>query len=436
MSLVSYWDISEIYKKQPVGEKVRIRGWLAGSRSSGGILFLTVRDGTHFIQSTLRKGVVKNTIFDEVEELPVESTLEIFGEVREDKRAPKGLELSIQQVRVLNRAEDGYPIAKKYHGPDFLLDRRHLWIRSEKMQTIFKIRSALLQAAHEWFRANGYFEVQMPTLITAACEGGSTLFEVNYFGQKAYLTQSWQLYAEAVIASLGKIYTIAPSFRAETSRTRRHLTEYWHLEVEVLWANLEDIMTVQEQLISHMCNTLAKESSEELRFVKRNPKDLLNVKPPFPRLSYDQVVKHLQDKGVQLRYGDDLGWEQEKQIASEYTTPFFVTGYPKSAKAFYHKLDPRNPDLTLSADLLAPEGYGEIIGGGQRIDDLQELMGRIRENNLNPEDYKWYVDLRRFGSAPHSGFGLGIERMLAWICKLDHIRDAIAFPRLINRVYP
>jgi len=429
-------DIAEIYGKKPAGEKARIRGWLVGVRSSGGILFLKIRDGTDFIQCTLKKGTVVESTFDEVEKLPVESTLELTGVVREDKRAPKGFELSIEQVRILSRAEEGYPIAKKFHGPDFVLDYRHLWIRDEKMQSLFKVRSALLEAAREWFKSNGYLEVQVPTIITAACEGGSTLFEVKYFDQKAYLTQSWQLYAEAMVASIGRIYTIAPSFRAEASRTRRHLTEYWHLEAEVLWADLEDIMKVQEQLLSHICATLAEEKAVELELLGRPPQDLLKVKPPFLRLTYRDVINHLQKRGVKVEFGEDLAWEQESVIASEYDAPFFVTGYPKSAKAFYHKIDPANPDLTLSADLLAPEGYGEITGGGQRIDNLEELIGRIKENRLNPEDYNWYIDLRRYGAVPHSGFGLGVERTLSWICKLKHIRDAIAFPRLINRIYP
>ncbi|WP_455364957.1 amino acid--tRNA ligase-related protein, partial [[Eubacterium] cellulosolvens] len=258
----------------------------------------------------------------------------------------------------------------------------------------------------------------------------------KYFDQKVYLTQSWQLYAEAMIASVGRIYTIAPSFRAESSRTRRHLTEYWHLEVEALWADLEDIMKVQEELLSYICHTLAEENSEDLRYLGRDPHDLLMVKPPFPKLTYREVVNHLRKKDVGVKYGEDLAWEQESVLAAEREIPFFVTGYPKSAKAFYHKIDPRNSDLTLSTDLLAPEGYGEITGGGQRVDSLKELLSRIKENGLRTEDYQWYVDLRRFGAVPHSGFGLGIERTLAWICKLKHIRDAIAFPRLINRVYP
>ena len=436
MVLSSFSDISEVIKEKRIGDNVEIRGWLAGLRSSGGIQFFRIRDGTGFIQCTLKKDVVGEYQFSEIERLPLESILALSGVVREDKRAPKGIEISIKQVRIMSRAEEGYPIAKKYHGPDFLLDNRHLWIREEKMQVLFRIRAAFLEAARRWFKENDYLEVQVPTLITAACEGGSTLFEVKYFDQKVYLTQSWQLYAEAMIASVGRIYTIAPSFRAEPSRTRRHLTEYWHLEVEALWADLKDIMKIQEGLLSYICHTLVEENSEELRYLGRDPQHLLMVKPPFPKLTYREVVNHLQKKDIGIKYGEDLAWEQESILAAKHETPFFVTGYPKSAKAFYHKIDPQNSDLTLSTDLLAPEGYGEITGGGQRVDSLKELLSRIKENGLRTEDYQWYVDLRRFGAAPHSGFGLGIERTLAWICKLKHIRDAIAFPRLINRVYP
>jgi asparaginyl-tRNA synthetase len=299
-----------------------------------------------------------------------------------------------------------------------------------------RIRAKLLQAAREWFEKHGYTEVQVPIIITAACEGGSTLFEVKYFDQKAYLTQSWQLYAEAVIASLGKIFTIAPSFRAEKSRTRRHLTEYWHLEAEMPWCDLEELMKIEEELLVFICHKIAKDMEEELKTLKRNPEDLLKIKKPFKRITYDEVVEILKKEGIKFEWGDDLAWQQEKVLAKKFDKPFFVTHYPKGVKAFYHKPDPKRPEVTLSVDLLAPEGYGEITGGGQRIHDLEELMKRIKEEKLNPKDYEWYIDLRKFGSVPHSGFGLGVERTLAWICKLDHIRDAILFPRLINRVYP
>ena len=432
----SFIDVSSILSGKHTDEKVRIRGWLHNKRSSGGIHFLLIRDGTGIIQCTVKKGLVEDQIFEETKELTQESSLEITGAVREDRRAPGGYEIQVENLKIFHRAEEGYPIAKKYHGPEFLLDNRHLWIRSKKMQTILRIRAKFLEAAREWFKMNGFTEFHSPTLITAACEGGSTLFAVKYFDQEAYLSQSWQLYAEAAIASLGKIYTVAPSFRAEKSRTRRHLTEYWHLEVEAPWCDLNCIMGIQEDLLAHVFDVLCDEMSSELEFLGRPIDELRDMKPPFEKITYDKAVEILNEEGVSFEWGDDLTWTHEKILTQRFEKPFFVTHFPKGVKAFYHKPDPERPEVTLSADLLAPEGYGEITGGGQRIDDLDELLRRIKEENLNPEDYKWYIDLRRYGSVPHSGFGLGVERAVAWICKLEHIRDAVAFPRLINRVYP
>ncbi|MEM2091922.1 MAG: asparagine--tRNA ligase [Candidatus Bathyarchaeia archaeon] len=431
-------EISQILSGKYVGEEVTVRGWLHNRRSSGGIHFLMVRDGTGVIQCTMKKDRVSAETFEVAKKITMESTIELTGVVREDNRAPGGYEIQTSDLRVIYRAEEGFPIAKKYHGPDFLLDNRHLWIRSQKMQRILRIRARFLKAAREWLDQNGFTEFHAPTLITAACEGGATLFSVKYFDREAYLTQSWQLYAEAAIASLGKIYTIAPSFRAEKSRTRRHLTEFWHLEVEVPWCDLEGIMRIEEEMLTYILHRLVEDpiAARDLEALGRPPKDLLRIEPPFPRITYDEVVKILNDDGIRFEWGNDLGWVEEKHLTLKFDKPFFITHYPRSAKAFYHKPDPKRPEVTLSADLLAPEGYGEITGGGQRIEDLNELLERIKENNLNPEDYKWYIDLRRYGTVPHSGFGLGVERTIAWICKLSHIRDAIAFPRLINRVYP
>ena len=429
-------DVSSILSGQHTGEKVQIHGWLDNMRSSGGIHFFMIRDGTGLIQCTMKKGKVDDEKFEATKNVTQESSLELTGEVYEDHRAPGGYELRIENMNVVQSAEEGYPIAKKFHGPEFLLDNRHLWIRNPKMQTILRVRAKFLEAAREWFQKNGYTEFHSPTLITAACEGGSTLFSVKYFEQEAYLSQSWQLYAEAAIASLGKIYTLAPSFRAEKSRTRRHLTEYWHLEAEAPWCDLDCVMKVQESLLEHIFKVLAEKASKELKDLGRPPEELSGMMPPFQRIRYDEVVEILAKKGIQIKYRDDLGWLEEKQLTEKYSKPFFVTHFPKGIKAFYHKPDPENPEVTLSADLLAPEGYGEITGGGQRIHDLNELLKRMEEENLNPKDYGWYVDLRRYGSVPHSGFGLGVERVIAWMCKLEHIRDAIAFPRLINRVYP
>ncbi|MEM1531153.1 MAG: asparagine--tRNA ligase [Candidatus Bathyarchaeia archaeon] len=431
-------EVSEILSGKHVSEEVIVRGWLHNKRSSGGIHFLMVRDGTGIIQCTMKKDRVDAETFEITKKLTLESTIELNGIVREDKRAPGGYEIQVSGLKVIYRAEEGFPIAKKYHGPDFLLDNRHLWIRSQKMQRILRMRARFLRAAREWLDQNGFTEFHAPTLITAACEGGATLFSVKYFDREAYLTQSWQLYAEAAIASLGKIYTIAPSFRAEKSRTRRHLTEFWHLEVEVPWCDLEGIMKIEEEMLTYVLHKLAMDSAaaRDLEALGREPKDLARIEPPFPRITYDEVVEILNGDGINFEWGNDLGWIEEKHLTLKFDKPFFVTHYPRTAKAFYHKPDPKRPEVTLSVDLLAPEGYGEITGGGQRIEDLNELMERIKENNLNPEDYKWYIDLRRYGTVPHSGFGLGVERTIAWICKLNHIRDAIAFPRLINRVYP
>jgi asparaginyl-tRNA synthetase len=431
-----FTDISSIVAGCCTGEKVQIRGWLDNMRSSGGIHFFIVRDGTGVIQCTMNKGKVDDIKFEQAKSLTQESAIKLTGVVWEDKRAPGGYELRIENLEVTQLAEEGYPIAKKYHGPEFLLDHRHLWIRNQKMQKILRVRAKFLEAAREWFKLNGYTEFHSPTLITAACEGGSTLFNVKYFETEAYLSQSWQLYAEAAIASLGRIYTLAPSFRAEKSRTRRHLTEYWHLEAEAPWCDLDCIMKVQESLLGHVFQYLAENASKELEALGRPPKELLGMMPPYQRVSYDKVVEILEKKRAKFRWGDDLGWLEEKKLTEEFNKPFFVTHFPSGVKAFYHKPDPNRPEVTLSADLLAPEGYGEITGSGQRIDDLNELLRRINEEHLNPKDYKWYIDLRKYGSVPHSGFGLGVERVIAWLCKLEHIRDAIAFPRLINRVYP
>ncbi len=417
------------------GRPVLVRGWLQNKRSGGGILFLLVRDGTGVVQCTLRKEKVPSPFFDRFLSAKVESTVELKGVASRDPRATGGWEVKVETGKILSPALEDFPIAKQYHGPDFLLDNRHLFVRSDKLRSMLRVRAVLLSAARTWFQSHGFTEVQVPTLTSAAVEGGASLFEVKYFEEKAYLTQSWQLYAEALISSIGRIYTIAPSYRAEKSRTRRHLTEYTHLEAEAPWCDLEGIMEVEEQLLSHLVETLRVSCRGELEIFERRIEDLERVKPPFPRITYDEALKSLGEKAG-IKWGDDLGYEQEKMLTARYDRPFFVTHYPRKAKAFYHKPDPKNPQVTLSADLLAPEEWGEITGGGQRIEDYDELLSRIKEEGMDPKSYGWYLDLRKFGTVPHSGFGLGVERVVAWICKLDHVRDAIAFPRLINRVYP
>ncbi len=395
-----------------------------------------IRDGSGVIQCTLRRGEVEDKVFQAFMSVGVESSVELEGTVKPDSRALGGREVQVDRGRLVYAAVDEFPIAKKYHGPEFLLDQRHLVVRTDKMRSMLKLRATILSAARSWFDAHGYTEVQVPTLTSAAVEGGSTLFEVKYFDEKAYLTQSWQLYAEALIASVGKIYTVAPSFRAEKSRTRRHLTEYWHLEAEAPWYDLEGIMRVEEKLLSDVVRQLLERSKTELALFGRKAEDLERVKPPFPRISYDRALEMIGGEKAGIKWGDDLGYEQEKLLTAHFDCPFFVTKYPRKAKAFYHKPDPENPEVTLSVDLLAPEGYGEITGGGQRIEDYETLVSRIKEEGLDPKSYQWYLDLRKYGSVPHSGFGMGLERVVSWVCKLDHIRDAIAFPRLINRLYP
>lgn len=433
MSEEKFDDIGEILNGKT--GLVKIRGWLHNKRSSGGIQFIILRDHSGFVQCTLEEKIDKKA-FDEIEALPAESVVVVEGDARKDERAPGGYEIYVKKINVLFKAEPDFPIAKKKHGAEFLLDERHLWLRSKKMQSMLRLRSKLLAVARQWLLDHGYKEFQSPIFITAACEGGSTLFPVEYFGKQAYLTQSWQLYAEAAISSIGKIFTIAPSFRAEKSRTRRHLTEYWHLEVEEPFCDLECTMKMQENFISHIVQNLAQKLPEDIKIFGRDPQELLNVKPPFDRITYDEAVEIINKEGGYIKWGDDLTWLQEKILTMKHKKPFFVHRYPKGVKAFYHMPDPERFEVTLSADLLAPEGYGEIIGGGQRIHDLKQLLQRIKDEKLDPKDYSWYVDLRKWGTVPHAGFGMGVERLLMWMLKLDHIRDAIAFPRTMTRYFP
>ena len=435
--MTEFVDIAKILDGGCDGERVSVRGWLHNSRSSGGIQFLVVRDGTGVLQCTLNKRSVDEEAYNRVERLPIESTLELSGVVNVDQRAPDGRELSVNNLGEVNEAMPDFPITKKEHGLEFLMDNRHLWVRDPRLQNIFRIRARFMDAGRRWFNENGYTETQSPMFITAACEGGSTLFEVKYFDRPGvYLSQSWQLYAEAMIASLGKIYTIAPSFRAEPSRTRRHISEFWHLEVEQPWTDLAGIMKVGDELVSYMAHVLAEEMPREVKTTGRDPEELLRVEPPFPQITYDEAIETVQRDGVEMLWGDDFGWQQEEPLTRYFDSPFWVRGFPSGIKPFYHLPDPKRAEVTLSADLMAPEGYGEIIGGGQRVHDYAQLLQRVLDDGLRPEDYSWYIDLRRWGTVPHSGFGLGIERVLCWMLKLEHIRDAIPFPRDIRRVFP
>ena len=426
-----------LHGKYDDGAVVKLRGWIYTSRSSGGIQFLEVRDGSGVIQCTLNKRTIDEETFNAVEKYPLETALELKGNIKQDQRAPGGWELRVTGIGAVYESKLDYPIVKKEQGVEFLMDNRHLYIREPKLQKIFQLRAKFLMAARGWFKEHEYTEVQTPMFMTASVEGGSTLFSVDYFEREGvYLSQSWQLYAEALISSLGKIYTIAPSFRAEPSRTRRHLSEFLHMELEEPWSTLSDIQDTGDRLVSHIANTLASEMPEKVKEAGRDPEYLAGLKAPFPKITYDEAVEIVQGKGVEMFWGDDFGWQQEGPLTEEFETPFWVVGFPSGIKPFYHMPDPDRPEVTLSSDLLAPEGYGEIIGGGQRVHDYEQLYQRTIDDGLDPANYEWYMDLRKWGTVPHSGFGLGVERVLMWMLKLEHIRDTVPFPRDMRRVYP
>jgi len=434
MSLVTIDQIGP----QHVGSEVTLRGWLYNLRESGKLLFPIFRDGTGVIQ-----GVVSEkehpAAFAALRGLTQESSLIVAGSVQADARAPGGYELVVTSAEIIQRVpeSDPYPIQLKEHGVDFLLDRRHLWIRTPRQSAILRIRAEAIRAAREYMDSQGYTLTDTPIFTPAACEGTTTLFEVQYIDeQKAYLTQSGQLYVEATAAALGKVYCFGPTFRAEKSKTRRHLTEFWMLEPEAAFAHLEDMMALGEGLVSHMVQSVLKKRRRELETLKRDTSKLENVQPPFPRITYDEAIQVLQKRGNPTQWGDDFGGDEETILSSEFDRPLIVHRYPAAIKAFYMRPDAQNPKLALGFDMLAPEGYGEIIGGGERIADYDLLVKRLRENNLPEEAFQWYLDLRRYGSVPHAGFGLGLERTVAWICGTEHIREVIPFPRMIYRVYP
>jgi len=418
--------------KLPEGERVTVRGWVYRRREFKDKAFIVVRDSSGIIQSVFDK---TSEDFEEARKATVESSIIVTGTLRKDPRAPGGKEIKGERIQIVGLAEN-FPIRRDV-SKEFLLNVRHLAIRSRKLTTVFKIRDTVFEATHEYFRKNGFYEVQCPMFITAAVEGGATLFPVKYVdGRTVYLTQSSQFHLEALIFSLEKVYTVAPSFRAEKSRTRRHLTEFWHTEAEVAWVGLQDIMRIEEELITHIVQKVLEKRKSELKFLGRNIEALKNIEPPFPKISYDEALEILARKGINIEWGEDLGADEERELTKEFDKPFFIYGYPEKAKAFYHKNDPSRPEVTLSADLLAPEGYGEIIGGGERIADAKVLIEKIKRFGLDPKDYEWYIDLRRYGTVPHAGFGLGMDRLVMWIAGLDHIVDAIPFPRTITRTYP
>ncbi len=415
--------------------RVKLRGWVYLKRDLGDLQFILLRDGTGVMQTVARKGVTNPEAFEKARKAAQESSLIIEGSLKKEKRAPGGFEVLIEKIEIVG-SSDNYPLAKKSHGVEFLMDNRHLWLRSPKQRCILRVREGVVDAAREFFRREDFVEVHPPMLTSSMVEGGATLFQVKYFDRKAYLTQSSQLYLEALIFSLEKVWCLAPSFRAEKSRTRRHLTEYWHLEAEEAWYGNEENIKLQERLVSFICNKVGENYQEELETFNIDPKRLCTVKPPFKRMRYEEAVSKLQRKGFNVKYGDDFGSREERALTIDIKKPLFVTNYPIEIKAFYMKEDPDNPGTVLCNDLLLPEGYGEVIGGSERETGYEKLVKRIREIGESVENYKWYLDLRKYGSIPHSGFGLGIERLIMWMLKLQHIREAIPFPRTPDRIYP
>ncbi|NMB00704.1 MAG: asparagine--tRNA ligase [Firmicutes bacterium] len=418
-----------------VGKEVEIRGWLYNKRSSGKIQFLIIRDGTDLIQGVVVKSEVAQEVFEAAKSLTQESSLIVRGVVREEPRSVSGYELSVTDLEIIQIAEE-YPITPKEHGVEYLMDRRHLWLRSQKQHAIMVIRNEIIKASRQFFDERDFVLIDAPILTPASVEGTTTLFETDYFDDKAYLSQSGQLYMEAAAMAFGKVYCFGPTFRAEKSKTRRHLMEFWMIEPEIAFADNDENMDVQEEYVCYLVQWVLKNCRKELEVLERDISKLESIVAPFPRITYDEAIEMLQKNGSEIQWGDDLGAADETIIASQFDRPVFVHRYPTEIKAFYFKPDPERPEVCLGSDLLAPEGYGEIIGGGERIADLDLIQQRLQEHNLPAEDYAWYVDLRRYGTVPHSGFGLGLERTVAWICGIPHLREAIPFPRLINRIYP
>jgi len=419
-----------------VGQEVTLKGWLFNKRSSGKIKFLILRDGTGYLQCIYFKGNVTDEVFETADRIGQESSIEVTGKVKVEPRAPSGFELDATGLTIISEAHD-YPITPKEHGIEFLMDHRHLWLRSSKQIAILKIRHRIVKAIRDFFDGKGFTLMDPPILTPNAVEGTSTLFETDYFDLgKAYLTQSGQLYAEAGALAFGTVYTFGPTFRAEKSKTRRHLTEFWMVEPEVAFADLNDDMDLAEEFLEYVVQTVLKEKEEELKVLERDTSKLQNVKRPLPRISYDEAVEILKKAEVNFEYGNDFGGTDETVISENFDRPVMVHRYPAAVKAFYMKRDPENENLALAVDVLAPEGYGEIIGGSQREDNLDALLERIKEHNLPQQAFEWYLDLRRYGSVPHSGFGLGLERTVGWICGLDHVRETIPFPRMIYRNTP
>ena len=421
---------------QYAGKEVTVYGWLKNRRSSGKIHFLTLRDGTGSVQTVMSKSIVGDEIFTTADHLGQETSLKLKGLVREDKRAPGGFEIDITKFEVIHNSNN-YPITPKEHGVEYLLDRRHLWIRSERQTAILKIRHEIINSIRSFFNDRDFILVDTPILTPAACEGTSTLFPVQYFDDNtAFLSQSGQLYNEANAMALGKVYCFGPTFRAEKSKTRRHLNEFWMVEPEMAHATLDDVIDLSEQLVFEVVQNVLSKKKNELQLIRRDTSMLEKIQKPFPRISYDDAADILRTQGLSFEWGGDFGSPDETALANQFDQPVFVYKFPKATKAFYMKSDPERPDLSLSVDLLAPEGYGEIIGGGQREDNFEILESQIKTSDLPEESFQWYLDLRRYGSVPHGGFGMGIERVVSWICGLDHVRESIPYPRMLHRLKP
>jgi len=434
--------IADIGKHE--GQSVIIRGWLYNLRESGKLLFPQFRDGSGIIQGVVPKNAVPPEVFDAIKTLTQESSVIVEGKVRADKRAHGGYELDVANVQVVQRVPEAtpYPITPKEHGTDFLMEHRHLWVRSQRQAAILRVRAEIIKAARDFFDERGFTLTDPPIITPAACEGTTTLFPVDYFDEQAYLTQSGQLYVEATAMALGKVYSFGPTFRAEKSKTRRHLTEFWMVEPEVAYAELDDVMALAEGLITFIVKRCLERRRVDLQTIGRDISKLEKIEAPFPRISYDDAVKNLQEGHAQgkleskFEWGGDLGSPDETYLSAQFDKPVMVHRYPAKVKAFYMEPDPQRPELALCVDVLAPEGYGEIIGGSQRMASYELLLQRIHEHGLPEEAFKWYLDLRKFGSVPHGGFGMGIERAVAWICGLEHVRETIPFPRMLYRLYP
>ncbi len=419
-----------------VGQIVTIKGWAYNVRSSGSIAFLQMRDGSGFTQAVVVKANVTEASWNAASQMTIESSCIVMGTVTKHPKQEGVFELQATSVELVQKSEE-YPIGKKEHGPDFLLDQRHLWLRVPTQWAIQRVRNGIIYATFDWMRDHEYMKFDSPILTPNACEGTTELFEIDYFGErKAYLSQSGQLYLEAAIASFGKVFDFGPVFRAEKSKTRRHLTEFWMMDAETAYATHEDNMAIQEQLISFIVTRVLANCQTELKLLERNQEPLTKVVAPFPRITHADAIKQLQALGSDIKAGDDLGADDETLLTKQYDTPIFIEKYPAAVKAFYMKRDPNDPERALCSDLLAPEGYGEISGGSQREDDYDALLARVREHHLPEKEFQWYLDLRKYGSVPHAGFGFGLERIVTWICGIHHVRETIPFPRLMNRLEP